>query len=144
MNDKEICNLLLRNPEQGMYELIAKYNSYVRSIIGRVLLNCHQDIEECVADTFISIWKNKESLNTSGNIKGLLACIARNTAINRYKHMKKEQFLDIECENLVAEDEIESLIENIYQDEVVNLMLNVLKEHHKEIFIRRHTPLYNF
>lgn len=138
MNDKEICNLLLRNPEQGMYELIAKYNSYVRSIIGRVLLNCHQDIEECVADTFISIWKNKESLNTSGNIKGLLACIARNTAINRYKHMKKEQFLDIECENLVAEDEIESLIENIYQDEVVNLMLNVLKEHHKEIFIRRH------
>lgn len=29
MDDKEICNLLLCNPEQGMYELIAKYNSYV-------------------------------------------------------------------------------------------------------------------
>ena len=139
MDDKDICDLLLCNPEQGMYELIAKYNSYVRSITGRVLLNCHQDIEECVANTFISIWKNKESLNAdSGNIKGLLACIARNTAINRYRQIKREQFLDIECENLVAADEIESLIENIYQDEVVNLMLNVLKEQHKEIFIRRH------
>lgn len=139
MDDREICNLLLHNTEQGMYELIVKYNSYVKSITKRVLLDCHQDIEECIADTFISIWKNKESLNTnSGNIKGLLACIARNTAINRYRHIKKEQFLDIECENLVAEDEIESLIENIYQDEVINLMLNVLKEHHKEIFIRRH------
>lgn len=84
MDDRKICKLLKTVPEQGLYELISKYDAYVRSITRRVLVNCNQDIEECVADTFIVIWKRKESIDTDlGSIKGLLACIARNTAINR-------------------------------------------------------------
>lgn len=139
MDDRKICKLLKTAPEQGLYELISKYDAYVRSITRRVLVNCNQDIEECVADTFIAIWKRKESIDTDlGSIKGLLACIARNTAINRYNHLIKEKVIDIECESLAAEDEIESLIEDIYQNEVIALMLDILKDHHKEIFIRRH------
>lgn len=57
-----------------MYGLISKYNAYVRSITGRVLMNRYQDIEECTADTFVLVWKKKESIdNGTGNI-----------AINRY------------------------------------------------------------
>lgn len=38
----------------------------------------------------------------------------------------------------LADDEIESLIDNIYQKEVVELLLNDLKGKHKDIFIKRH------
>ena len=139
MEDKEIIYLLKKDEETGLYELIAKYNAYVKSIVCRVIGNCFTDVEECIADTFISVWKKRNSIDiSSDSIKGFLACVARNTAINRYKSLIKEQHLELDCESLIAEDEIESLIENIYQNEVVELLLESLKEPHKEIFIRRH------
>ena len=64
--------------------------------------------------------------------------MARNTAINRYHRIKREACTNIECECLSADDEIESLIDNIYQKEVVELLLNDLKGKHKDIFIKRH------
>lgn len=139
MNDDEIYKLLLKNSDQGLYELIKKYSSYVKTIVSRILINRHQDIEECIADTFISVWKRKDSVKIKAeSMKGLIACIARNTAINRYNILKKEQLVEIELDILTSEDEIEKLIENIYQDEVVETILNSLKGEHKEIFMRRH------
>lgn len=139
MNDNEIYKLLLKDSDQGLYELIKKYNSYVKTIVSRILINRQEDIEECIADTFISVWKRKDFVKIKAeSMKGLIACIARNTAINRYNILKKEQLVEIELDILTSEDEIESLIENIYQDEVVENILNSLKEEHKEIFMRRH------
>lgn len=63
--------------------------------------------------------EKKDSIEVKAeSMKGLIACIARNTAINRYNILKKEQLVEIELDILTSEDEIESLIENIYQDEV--------------------------
>lgn len=138
MTDREICELMNTDAEQGLYQLIEKYNAYVKSIVSRVLINRREDIEECVEDTFISIWENRMSLRETDSIKGLVACVSRNTAINRYRHLKKEKFAELECESLAADDEIASLIENIYQNEAVSLIVRDLKKEHKEIFLRRH------
>lgn len=139
MNDNEIYELLLQDADKGLYELIKKYSPYVKAIVSRILINRQEDIEECIADTFISIWKRKNSIEINAeSMKGLIACIARNTAINRYNYLKKEQLVEIELDVLTSEDKIESLIENIYQDEVVENILNSLKGKHKEIFLRRH------
>lgn len=59
MNDNEIYKLLLEDSDQGLYELIKKYSSYVKAIVSRILINRPEDIEECIADTFISVWKKK-------------------------------------------------------------------------------------
>lgn len=137
MTDKEICRLLDTDAERGLYELIAKYEAYVKSIIGRVLINRRQDIEECVEDTFLSVWEKRGNLRDV-SIKGFIACIARNTAINRYRRLKREASIAPECESLTADDEIASLIENIYQSEAVEFILKDLKREHREIFLRRH------
>lgn len=139
MEDKELYKLIINNSEEGLYQLIYKYKGYVWSITSRVLLGHDQDIEECVSDVFFRFWEHRHSLDIKyGSIKGLLACMARNTAINRYNRIKKEQYLNIENECLVADDEIESLIEDVYQKEVIELILRDLKSPHKEIFIKRH------
>ena len=139
MNDYEIYRLLLKDSDRGLNEVIKKYYPYVKAIVSRILINRRQDIEECIADTFISVWKRKNSIEVKdGSMKGLIACIARNTAINRYNLLKKEQLVETESDIFTAEDEIESLIENIYQDEVVETILSGLKGEHKEIFLRRH------
>lgn len=139
MEDRELYELIKNDSEEGLYQLICKYKALVWNITSKVLYWRYQDVEECVSDVFFRFWKHRDSLNIeNGSIKGLLACMARNTAINYYKRIKKHQYVDIENEYLVADDEIESLIEDIYQKEVVDLILGELKESHKEIFIKRH------
>ena len=59
MNDNKIYELLLKDADKGLHELIKKYSSYVKAIVSRILINRQEDIEECIADTFISIWKRK-------------------------------------------------------------------------------------
>lgn len=139
MEDEEIYELIINNSEEGLYQLIRKYKGFVWNITNKVLFGHNQDIEEYVSDVFLRFWEHRHSLDIEyGCIKGLLACMTRNTAINRYNRIKKEQFVDIENECLSADDEIESLIEDIYQKEVVDLILSGLKAPHKEIFIKRH------
>lgn len=139
MEDSELYQLLADDSEQGLYELIRKYKGYVWQIVHNVLGGYYQDVEECVADVFFQFWEYRKSISLeTGTIKGLLACMARNTAINRYHRIKREACSNIEREYLASEDEIESLIDNIYQKEVVELLLNDLKGKHKDIFIKRH------
>jgi len=139
VEDRELYELIKSDSEEGLYQLICKYKRFVWNITSKVLYGRYQDIEECVSDVFFRFWEHRHSLNINdGSIKGLLACMARNTAINYYKRIKKCQYVDIESECLVADNEIDSLIEDIYQKEIVDLILGELKETHKEIFIKRH------
>ncbi len=99
MENKELYELMKSNSEEGLYQLICKYKGFVWNIAGKVLFGRYRDIEECVSDVFFHFWQHRHSLNIEkGSIKGLLACMARNTAINRYNRIKKEQFVDMESE----------------------------------------------
>lgn len=88
---------------------------------------------------FFTFWQKRHRINLeSGSVKGLLACIARNTAINRYNKLKRQQCISYECENLIADDAVEMLIDNIYQDEIVDFILKDLNEKDRKIFVKRH------
>gem|GEM_PF-5968492 len=45
MEDKAIAVLLIRNPQEGMIELIKKYRGLVGSIVSKVLPGHEEDIE---------------------------------------------------------------------------------------------------
>lgn len=101
MEDSELYRLLTDGSEEGLYELISKYKGYVWQIVHNVLGGYYQDVEECVSDVFFQFWQYRKSLSLeTGSIKGLLACMARNTAINRYHRIKREACTNIECECL--------------------------------------------
>lgn len=139
VDEKQIYNLIAKDSEEGLYQLIKLYKNYVWNIINKILQGRQQDIEECMSDVFFTFWQKRHSINLeSGNVKGLLACIARNTAINRYNKLKRQQCISYECENLIADDAIEMLIDSICQDEIVNLILKDLCEKDRNIFVKRH------
>lgn len=59
LNDEKIIIAIRNRSEGAINETIDKYSKLLWSIIGKVLNNIGsvQDIEECVADTFIYLWE---------------------------------------------------------------------------------------
>ena len=55
MNDDEIINLFLKRDENGIIELSTKCHPYCYKIAWNLLAN-REDAEECLNDTWFSVW----------------------------------------------------------------------------------------
>ncbi len=139
MEDEKILHLLQTDTEQGFLELSKKYSALAYTIISRILIYKNQDIEECVADTFIRIWKNSSQINIQANgIKGYVVCTARTIAIDRYRKLKKEMG-NVPVEEYMPDDT--NIADQIECDTSVNKIYDVIKEFKepdKTIFLRRY------
>ena len=60
MNDDEIINLFLKRDENGIIELSTKYHPYCYKIAWNLLAN-REDAEECLNDTWFSVWSQISS-----------------------------------------------------------------------------------
>ncbi|RAY97442.1 hypothetical protein DK853_54735, partial [Klebsiella oxytoca] len=66
--------------ETVINEVINKYSKLLWSVSGAILssIGSAQDIEECVADTFIYLWDHPDKYNPErGKLKTWLSIIAR-------------------------------------------------------------------
>ena len=78
MDDIAIIKMLHHTPQEGLHQLIGAYRGLVGKICANILAGHQEDIEEAIADTFISIWKNVPKLDPQrGSLKGLLIITAR-------------------------------------------------------------------
>ncbi len=138
MEDNTIILLLKTDASQGLYEATKKYGGLVKGICIKILHNRVEDIEECIADTFVSLWKNVNSIDfNKGALKGYIASIARNTAINRYNKLKREQTDYIQNNDFVSEEDLEDEIARKSDSVILQELINDMGEPDKEIFIRR-------
>ena len=64
VKDKAVIEAIARRDEQAVSAVIDKYSRLLWPIAGAVLekVGCAQDVEECVADTFIYLWEHPENL----------------------------------------------------------------------------------
>ena len=139
MEDSNIVLLLKNEPSDGLHEIIKKYRSFVAAITGRILRDNQQDIEECINDTFLSIWKAAGNAdNQITNLKGYLACTARNIAINRYRQLAKRNVIDIDEIDLAEENDMLLEFENKSNSIVLQELITVMDEPDREIFIRKY------
>ena len=71
------------------------YDSYIKLVYFCVsnYINVHEDIEDIVADVFVSFFNHLDSINIDGSIKYYLTTTAKNKAINFVKK-KKEVYLN--------------------------------------------------
>lgn len=84
--ETELLRLILREPETGLEEAMRRYAPFVKAAAGRVLPGAPQEVEECMADTFIALWKNAGTLlDRQIPPKAWLAVTARNKALNRLR-----------------------------------------------------------
>jgi RNA polymerase sigma-70 factor (ECF subfamily) len=138
LEDREILLLLRSSPSDGLHEAVRKYRSYAAAIIERVLRGRDQDVEECLEDAFVAVWKTAESGKEIRSLKGCLAFAARNTAISRYKKLRREQTVDISALELPSEEDVILDFENRINSETVQQMVLSMDEPDREIFVRKY------
>ena len=84
--DVFLLNRIRNKDENALGDLIEKYGNYTYSIIYNLLRNSctHEDMEEALADVYVSIWEHCEQIDLSRyySIKGYIGAVARNKAKN--------------------------------------------------------------
>lgn len=141
LNDLKIVNAIRNGSEAAIGEVIDKYSRLLWSVVNPVLrgIGSEEDMEECVADTFIYLWQNPQKFDSQrGTLKTWLAVIARSKAVDRCRELARRHEDTLEDTHLAQEM---GLIESVLQEESRLLLvaaIRALKEPDREILVRRY------
>ena len=143
MEDQKIISLLFERSEQGMTELIAKYGKLLRRIAGNILGNA-LDAEECVNDTYLSVW-NAIPPEQPRSLAAFCCAVARNNALSRYQWdnaKKRNSHYDIALdelgESIPSLGNVESDAEARELTDGINRFLGTQKKDDRYLFVRRY------
>ena len=92
MDDRELLEALRTRPEDGLWLLTQQYGGLIDAVVRRILPGDAEDAEECAADVLVRIWRAAEKLELQeGTLRGYVIWCARNTAIDRYRRLKRQR-----------------------------------------------------
>ena len=79
MTDQELTELFLARSEEAVPALADRYGPYCRAIAARLLTD-QRDVDECLNDTWLAVWRAIPPARPA-HFKGWLAAIVRNRAL---------------------------------------------------------------
>ena len=79
MTDQELTELFLARSEEAVPALAAQYGPYCRTIAAQLLAD-HRDVDECLNDSWLAVWRAIPPARPE-HFKGWLAAIVRNRAL---------------------------------------------------------------
>ncbi|MDO4306736.1 MAG: sigma-70 family RNA polymerase sigma factor [Eubacteriales bacterium] len=145
MEDGKIIELFFRREERAIRELSAKYQPYCFKIAWNILNN-KEDSEECVNDTWLSVWSaippDRPSI-----LAAFVGKITRGHAIDCLRKKYAAKRMDMHITYIEQETEIidkmisHSLDDAIAEKElirIINEFLRSLSEADRDIFLRRY------
>ncbi len=139
-----ICLAMLETQEdkEKMERIFNLYRGLVFMIAKDYLKNDH-DAEDAMQEAFLRIGKSLHNINNinSHKTKGYVVIVIENVCRNILKHNKKFEFVDIDDfanESLVAENDLEDMIEQKITIEQVKLAMEGLSERNQEILKLRY------
>ena len=110
--------------------------------IAAAVLKCggnEQDIEECVADAFIYLWRNPGKFRPEqGSLKSWLCIIVRSRAIDRFRQNMRNSALPLEEAALVESVGLQEILLQKETKAAVAEAVGLLEEPNREILIRRY------
>lgn len=135
--DNFIQQLKNRNVKALEY-LVDNYSELIYKVVYSVLKNTN--IDECVNDIYMAVWRNIESFNNSkGNFKTWIIAVSRYKAIDYKRAVNKNPDEGcIEDYDLTSKDNIEDIIISKENKNEILCIINEMKPIDKEIFIRRY------
>ena len=141
LNDENIITAIKNRSEAAINEIITKYSKLLWSVAEAVL--CHigsvQDVEECVADTFIYLWEHPEKFDHQrGKLKTWLSIVARTQAVNRYREITKRNTLPLEDTDFIDQLRVVDAVLEAETRKALFAAVNTLGEPDREILIRRY------
>lgn len=140
LDDRQLIALLQNDPERGIKEAIGQYGGLCKAIVRRILGNRRRDVEECVSDVFVGLWRQAGSIDfEKGSMKAYIASIARNKAISRLRSENRaDEILPLEENSLPVDLDLSSQLMQSELTELLRRMLAELPHPDREIFIRRY------
>ena len=144
MEDQEIVSLYWKRNEQAIAATHQKYGSWCRGIAHRIL-NIKEETEECVSDTYLTVWNNIPPQRPQ-MFRAWLGKITRNLALTRYRRMTADKrgggetpLVLSELSYCVSGDPgADTAMEAKEVTRVLNLFLEGLNETQRNIFMRRY------
>lgn len=89
LDQNHMIDLYFARSEEAISQTAAYYGAYCKTIAGSIL-NCDEDIEECVNDTYLQAWNSIPPARPY-SLKAYLAKITRNLAIHRREKERAEK-----------------------------------------------------
>ena len=98
-----------------------------------------EDIEECVADTFVYLWSSHDRFSEQkGSLKNWLCLVARSRAIDRYRATVKRNESPLDETVLMKNMRIFNDTESIVIQHDLLSSVNMLEQQDREIIVRRY------
>ncbi len=141
MNDEKKIHAIRNRNEFVMGGVMDTYAKLLWSIASRVLNNIGtvEDIEECVADTFIYLWEHPDKFDPRrGRLKTWLSVIARTQAINRCREIVKRNTVSLEETTLIEQMGVVDTILQAESRKILAAAIDSLDEKEREILLRRY------
>ena len=89
MDDKQIIELYFKRDECAIRETQSKYGAFCNRIAMNIL-SIREDAEECVNDTYYSVWKQIPP-TVPESFRAFLGRITRNLSISRFRSMRAKK-----------------------------------------------------
>ena len=122
MDDKHITGLLFDRSERALAILAQKFGPRL-FLTARNILGNTQDAEECVSDTYLTIW-NAVPPQQPNPLSGFVFKTGRNLALKRLRHntaTKRNNHYDVPLDELCSCISVGSLEEAISARELASL-----------------------
>ena len=120
--------------------MVETYGKLLWVVVGGILgtVGTPQDIEECISDVYVHVWKNPKAYNPQkGSLKTFLAVIARSKALDAYRRLTKSKVIELnEAISSSDDDLLDYIVEKEMHGELYTA-IESLTEPNKEFVIRR-------
>ena len=142
MKDSEIIELFWQRSEDAICAAEDAYGALCRGI-ARNLLRNEQDAQECVNDTWHSLW-NAIPPERPLRLKAYIARIARNLAMKRLRERNaaKRQAVEVSYEELSQcipdGKSVEAALEGKELARAIDAFLDTLSQENRNLFLRRY------
>ena len=142
MQDIEIIELYLKRDEKAIEESDRKYGIFVNRIAAK-LLDDDRDLEECVSDVWVSLWKQIPPNNPT-NFKAYVAKIARNLSIKKFEYnraSKRDMSLEVsfdEIEEIMPDKDIHKDIDDGAISKAISNFLRKENQINRNIFVLKY------
>lgn len=138
-----VTDLLLRDPERALDQMLSAYTGLVYHAAAAVLgRSSHEEIEECVSDAFLVVYNQRDRLDFSqGSVKAYLCATARNLAINRLKKRANANEVPLDEQTYASEETENEALHNLETEALLNTVLSLGEPDSKIILYRYYFAL---
>lgn len=147
MEDHEIYDLYWKRDEEAITQTHMKYGPWCRGIAMRILA-VQEDAEECVNDTYMTVWNNIPPQRPNV-FRAWLGRITRNHALTRYRKYNADKrgggqtalALEELSYCVSGNDDPETQLDSLAVVNVINRFLGELSKEQRGMFMRRYWHL---